>query len=459
MHILIEKGHIIDPSQGIDGIGNILIEDGKIKEILIISEEQRAKSKSPPPLPSSLEGECKGGGESQPPAVQIINAEGKVVIPGLIDMHVHLREPGFEYKETIKTGTAAAIRGGFTTVCCMPNTLPVNDNASVTEFIIRKSLEGLCTVLPIGAITKGQKGEELVEMGTMKDEGCIAFSDDGLPVMNSLMMRRALEYSKAFNLPIISHCEDLTLSEDGVMSEGLLSMTLGLRGIPSEAEQIMVFRDILLAELTQGKLHIAHVSTKGSVKLIRDAKKRGVNVTAETCPHYFSLTEDAVKNYDTNAKVNPPLRTNKDIDAIKEGLKDGTIDVIATDHAPHHRDEKLKEFDLAPSGISGLETALGLSMRLVDEGVITINQLIEKMSVNPSRILGLSNPPSFFITGPKGTLSKGTDADVAIIDTKKEFRVEASKFFSKGKNTPFDGWMLKGAPAITISKGKIYEWK
>jgi dihydroorotase len=374
-------------------------------------------------------------------------------------MHVHLREPGFEYKETIKTGTAAAIRGGFTTVCCMPNTLPVNDNASVTEFIIRKSLEGLCTVLPIGAITKGQKGEELVEMGTMKDEGCIAFSDDGLPVMNSLMMRRALEYSKAFNLPIISHCEDLTLSEDGVMSEGLLSMTLGLRGIPAEAEQIMVFRDILLAELTQGKLHIAHVSTKGSVKLIRDAKKRGVNVTAETCPHYFSLTEDAVKNYDTNAKVNPPLRTNKDIDAIKEGLKDGTIDVIATDHAPHHRDEKLKEFDLAPSGISGLETALGLSMRLVDEGVITINQLIEKMSVNPSRILGLCSPPSFFITGPKGTLSKGTDADVAIIDTKKEFRVEASKFFSKGKNTPFDGWMLKGAPAITISKGKIYEWK
>ena len=453
MHILIEKGHIIDPSQGIDGIGNILIEDGKIKEILIISDEQRAKSKSPPTYPSP------SGGESQPPAVQIINAEGKVVIPGLIDMHVHLREPGFEYKETIKTGTAAAIRGGFTTVCCMPNTFPINDNASVTEFIIRKSLEGLCTVLPIGAITKGQKGEELVEMGTMKDEGCIAFSDDGLPVMNSLMMRRALEYSKAFNLPIISHCEDLTLSEDGVMSEGLLSMTLGLRGIPSEAEQIMVFRDILLAELTHGKLHIAHVSTKGSVKLIRDAKKRGVNVTAETCPHYFSLTEDAVKNYDTNAKVNPPLRTNKDIEAIKEGLKDGTIDVIATDHAPHHQDEKLKEFDLAPSGISGLETALGLSMRLVDEGVITINQLIEKMSVNPSRILGLCSPPSFFITGPKGTLSKGTDADVAIIDTKKEFRVEASKFFSKGKNTPFDGWMLKGAPAITISKGKIYEWK
>src|SRR4030042_4026218 len=242
MHILIEKGHIIDPSQGIDGIGNILIEDGKIKEILIISEEQKAKSKSPPPQPSP------SMGEGLPPADRIINAKGMFVIPGLIDMHVHLREPGFEYKETIKTGTAAAIRGGFTTVCCLPNTLPVNDNASVTEFIIRKSLEGLCTVLPIGAITKGQKGEELVEMGTMKDEGCIAFSDDGLPVMNSLMMRRALEYSKAFNLPIISHCEDLTLSEDGVMSEGLLSMTLGLRGIQSEGEQIMVFRAIVLEE-------------------------------------------------------------------------------------------------------------------------------------------------------------------------------------------------------------------
>ena len=456
MHILIEKGHIIDPSQGIDGIGNILIEDGKIVEIKIEGHGETEKQRNRDTRCSSPSLRVSES-PSHEEELRIINAAGMFVIPGLIDMHVHLREPGFEYKETIKTGTAAAIRGGFTTVCCMPNTLPVNDNASVTEFIIRKSLEGLCTVLPIGAITKGQKGEELVEMGTMKDEGCIAFSDDGLPVMNSLMMRRALEYSKAFNLPIISHCEDLTLSEDGVMSEGLLSMTLGLRGIPAEAEQIMVFRDILLAELTQGKLHIAHVSTKGSVKLIRDAKKRGVNVTAETCPHYFSLTEDAVKNYDTNAKVNPPLRTNKDIDAIKEGLKDGTIDVIATDHAPHHRDEKLREFDLAPSGISGLETALGLSMRLVDEGVITINQLIEKMSVNPSRILGLCNPPSFFITGPKGTLSKGTDADVAIIDTKKEFRVEASKFFSKGKNTPFEGWVLKGMPVLTVCKGKIYE--
>jgi dihydroorotase len=332
----------------------------------------------------------------------------------------------------------------------MPNTYPINDNASVTEFIIRKAaLEGLCTVLPIGAITKGQKGKELVEMCTMKDQGCVAFSDDGLPVMNSLIMRRALEYSKAFGLPIISHCEDLTLSEEGVMSEGLLSMTLGLKGIPAEAEQIMVFRDILLAELTCGKLHIAHVSTEGSVNLIRDAKRRGVNVTAETCPHYFTLTEDAVKDYDTNAKVNPPLRTKRDMDAIKEGLRDGTIEVIATDHAPHNRDEKLREFDLAPSGISGLETALPLSLRLVDEGILNMNQLVEKMSFNPSQILGISS---------KGGLKPGSDADVTIIDTKKEVRVEAEKFASKGKNTPFNGWVMKGVPVIIISKGRVYEW-
>jgi len=444
---LIENGHIIDPSQGIDGIGDVLIEDGKITEIRMEGHGDAEKRSNRDSSPSHREG------------LRIINAKEMFVIPGLIDMHVHLREPGFEYKETIKTGTQAAIRGGFTTVCCMPNTFPINDNASVTEFIIRKSLEGLCTVLPIGAITKGQKGKELVEMGTMKDQGCIAFSDDGLPVMNSLIMRRALEYSKTFGLPIISHCEDLTLSEEGVMSEGLLSVTLGLKGIPAEAEQIMVFRDILLTELTRGKLHIAHVSTEGSVKLIRDAKKRGVNVTAETCPHYFCLTEDAVKHYDTNAKVNPPLRTNKDIDAIKEGLKDGTIDVIATDHAPHHRDEKLKEFDLAPSGISGLETALGLSIKLIDEGILTINQLVEKMSLNPSRILGLLTSPGSFITGQKGTLAAGADADVTIIDLNKEFKVETSKFLSKGKNTPFEGWVLKGAPLVTISKGRIHEWQ
>jgi len=432
MKILIKNGHIIDPSQGIDGGGDILIEDGKIKEIRVQgfkgSRVQGSKD-------SSLSKD--------------IDATGLYVLPGFIDMHTHLREPGFEYKETIKTGTNAAVKGGFTTVCAMPNTNPVNDNSSVTDFIIRKAIqEGACTVYPIGAITKAQRGEELAEMGIMSAEGCVAFSDDGRPVMNSLIMRRALEYSKTFNVPIISHCEDLNLSEGGMMNEGLLSVTSGLKGIPSEAEEIIVARDIALAGLTNGRLHIAHVSTEGSVRLVRDAKDRGINVTAETCPHYFSIKEDAVKGYNTNAKVNPPLRAEKDIKAIKKGLKDGIIDVIATDHAPHHRDEKLREFDDAPSGISGLETALGLSLKLVEEGILTMNQLIEKMTINPAKIMGIN----------KGTLKNGADADVVIVDTNKEFKVESEKFVSKGKNTPFEGWVLKGMAVITICKGKIYEW-
>lgn len=431
MRILIKEGHILDPSQRLDTVGDILIDDGKIREINTGGKEQKRRDRDDFHVD------------------RVIDARGLTVLPGLIDVHVHLREPGFEYKETIATGTMAAVKGGFTTVCCMPNTYPVNDNASVTEFIKRKaSQEGYCTVLPIGAITKGQKGEELAEIGTMRNEGCIAFSDDGQPVMNSMIMRRALEYSKAFNVPVISHCEDSTLSEGGVMNEGLMSLTLGLKGIPAEAEQIMIFRDILLAELTGGKLHIAHVSTEGSVRLIRNAKRRGVNVTAETCPHYFTLTEEAVKDYDTNAKMNPPLRTEHDIRAIKEGLKDGTIDVIATDHAPHHRDEKLKEFDLAPFGISGLETALGLSLRLIEEGTLTMGQLIEKMTCNPSRVLNID----------KGTLKIGSDADLVVLDRNKEFTVEPERFISKGKNTPFRGWVLKGMPVVTMRKGKIYEW-
>jgi dihydroorotase len=436
INLLIKNGRVIDPSQRIDGVGDILIEAGKIKEVRIQKSKLRKVTKNT---------DLKILGSE----LKTIDAKGLIVMPGLIDMHVHLREPGFEYKETIKTGTMAAVKGGFTTVCCMPNTYPVNDNASVTEFIIRKAAqEGCCIVLPIGAITKGQKGEELAEIGTMKNEGCIAFSDDGHPVLNSLIMRRALEYSKTFDLPIISHCEDLTLSENGVINEGLISLTLGLNGIPSEAEQIMVFRDISLAELTGGKLHIAHVSTEGSVEIIRDAKKRGINVTAETCPHYFSITEEAVRGYDTNAKVNPPLRTKRDIEAIKNGLKDGTIDVIATDHAPHHRDEKLREFDMAPFGISGLETALSLSLRLVDEGFLTLNQMVEKLTLNPARILQID----------KGSLKVGNDAQIVIVDENKEFKVEAGKFVSKGKNTPFEGWVLKGMPVITICKGRVYEW-
>ncbi len=437
--IVIKNGHIIDPSQCIDGIGDIFIEDGKIVRIEQKSGSPEAKKKKNNDFRSS-----------ELPNFQIIDASGLYVIPGLVDMHVHLREPGFEHKETIKTGTLAAVKGGITSVCCMPNTNPVNDNRTVTEFILRKAYdEGSCNVYPIGAITKGQKGEELAEMGMMREEGCVAFSDDGVPVANGILMRRALEYSKTFNVPIISHCEDVSLSEGGSMNEGALSTQLGLRGIPSASEDVMVARDIILAELTGGRLHIAHVSTEGSVRLIRQAKERGVNITAETCPHYFTITEDAVKGYNTNAKVNPPLRRQKDVEAVTEGLKDGTIDVIATDHAPHHRDEKLLEFDNAPSGISGFETALSLGIGLVNAGVLTMSKLIEKTTLHPAKILGID----------KGTLKTGSDAEIAIVDMNKEFHVRSEKFVSKGRNTPFEGWKLKGMPVITICKGKVYDWR
>jgi dihydroorotase len=364
-------------------------------------------------------------------------------------MHTHLREPGFEYKETIKTGTKAAVKGGFTTVCCMPNTKPVNDTISVTEFILERSLkEGSCTVYPIGAITTGQKSEELTQLEALLKAGCIAFSDDGHPVTNSLIMRRALEYSKIFNVPIISHCEDLKLSEGGVMNEGFVSTIVGLRGIPKAAEEVMVARDLSLCELTGGRLHIAHVSTAGSVKLIRDAKARGINVTAETCPHYFSLTDEAIISYDTNLKVNPPIRTASDVEAIKEGLKDGTIDVIATDHAPHHIDDKNKEFDSAAFGISGLETAFALGLQLVNQGVMDMKQLITKMALTPSLIMGIR----------KGVLTEDSDADIAIINTEKEFQVDTSTFLSKGKNSPFNKWMLMGTVEKTIAMGKVFEW-
>ena len=437
--LLIKDGHIIDPSQGINGIGDVLINGCTIAAInLKNGKRDRAGEKKIDNAASGLKGL---------PNLQTIDAAGLYVLPGLVDMHTHLREPGCEHKETIRTGTMAAVRGGFTSVCPMPNTNPVNDNPTVTAFIIKKAVEeGFCSVYPIGAITKRQKGEELAEMGLMYDTGCRAFSDDGRPVMSSIVMRRALEYSRTFNVPIISHCEDLTLADNGVMNEGILSTTLGLKGVPSAAEEVMVARDIILSELTGGRLHIAHVSTEGSVRLIRQAKERGIRVTAETCPHYFSITENAVKVYNTNAKVNPPLRTEKDIEAIKWGLRDGTIDVIATDHAPHHRDEKLQEFDKAPSGISGLETALGLGLRLVEEGVLTLDALAEKIAFNPARIIGID----------KGTLRPGSDADVTIIDSKREVTINAYAFASMGKNTPFDNWSLKGIPVITIVRGIVY---
>lgn len=425
LNLIVKNGHIVDPSQGIDSVGDIIVENGKIKKIITNTQRSKLKTKN----------------------YKVIDAKGLYVLPGLVDMHVHLREPGFEYKETIKTGTLAAIRGGFTSLCCMPNTKPVNDNETVTEFILRKAYaEGVCYVFPIGAITKGQKGEELAEMGMMYEAGCVAFSDDGRPVMNSLLMRRALEYSKRFGVPIISHAEDLNLSTGGVMNEGMVSLSLGLRGIPAEAEVIMIKRDIELVRLTGGRLHIAHVSTAEGIKTIREAKKEGITVTAETCPHYFTLTEEAVKAYRTAAKVNPPLRTFRDVDAIKEGLLDGTIDVIATDHAPHHSDEKLCEFDRAAFGISGLETALSLGLSLVRDGILSLSGLVEKMALNPARILNLK----------KGTLKVGEEADIIVVDLNKKWRVESERFASKGKNTPFEGFVLEGLTVFTICKGSIY---
>lgn len=419
--ILIRNGRIIDPSRRIDGIGSVLVRDGKIARVII-------------------------GDAGQPDAAVIIDAAGMVVMPGLVDMHTHLREPGYEHKETIRTGTLAAVRGGFTVVCPMPNTNPANDNPTVTAFILRKAAdEGFCRVRPIGAITKGQLGKELAEIGLMHEAGCVAFSDDGRPVMNSLMMRRALEYAKRFSVPIISHCEDVELAEGGVMNEGALATHLGLRGMPAAAEDVMVARDCLLAGLTGGRLHIAHVSTKGSVEIVRRAKADGVRVTAETCPHYFTITEEAVGGYDTNARVNPPLRTEADVAAIREGLRDGTIDVIATDHAPHHWDDKNIEFDKAASGISGLETALALSLRLVDEGVLSLAQLVDRMSLAPSMILGLRG----------GTLAEGADADITVIDSPREFTVDPERFASLGRNTPFRGWVLKGVAVLTMVGGRV----
>lgn len=420
MNILIINGRVIDPANKINEKLDVLVSDGKI-----------AKIGKPGSLPAN--------------GAKVIDASGKLAVPGLIDMHVHLREPGFEYKETVSTGAAAARAGGFTSVCCMPNTSPVNDNRSVTEFIISQAAKAAARVYPIGAITKGSRGEELAEMGELHDAGCIAISDDGKPVMNAAVMRRALEYSRIFGMLVISHCEDALLSDKGVMNEGAVSTELGLRGIPRAAEDVMTARDIALAELTGARLHIAHVSTEGSVRLVRDAKARGVRVTAETCPHYFSLTEDAVRGYNTMAKMNPPLRTAGDVAAIKEGLRDGTIDAIATDHAPHALDEKSGEFDYAPFGVVGLETALGLTFKLVEEGVLSLSGAIGKLSANPASVLGMD----------KGTLTEGSDADITVIDPDAEWTVDASQFKSKSKNTPFQGWKLKGRAVRTMVGGRL----
>jgi dihydroorotase len=419
--LLIQGGQIIDPSQGIELTGNLLITEGKISWL----------------------------GEELPTDYDILNAKGLVVCPGFIDLHCHLRQPGDEEKETIASGSRAAARGGFTTVCCMPNTNPPLDNQTAIEFIKSKSAaEGVVRVLPIGCISKGRKGEELAEMGELALCGVIAFSDDGEPVLSSYLMRQALDYSRAFDLPVIDHCEDKALTEGGQMNEGVISTRLGLRGIPSAAEEIMVARDLALAQLTGGRLHIAHVTTEGSVELIRQAKDKGIKVTAEVTPHHLTLTEERVIGYDTNAKVNPPLRTKQDIKALIQGLNENTIDIIATDHAPHTEADKLCEFDLAPFGISGFETALGSLMSLVHSGELSLTTLIAKLTYEPARIIGNRY-------GGLGTLAIGAPADVTIFDPNIEWVVDTNDFASKGRNTPLAGEQLKGRVMATIFQGNL----
>ena len=421
MKLLIKNGHVIDPANGIDEVTDVYINNGEIAEI--------------------GKDEDLAGVE-----MQIIDAEGKIVAPGLVDMHVHLREPGQEYKETIETGTLAAVYGGVTSVACMPNTEPVCDNETVVRFIKERAKEtGYANVFPVGAVSKGLEGKFLAEIGDMVFSGAVAITDDGHPVENAALMRRAMQYSDMFDIAVISHCEDMSLGE-GDMNEGAVASELGLRGISPSAEEVMASRDILLAENLGCRVHIAHISTKGTVELVRQAKKRGVKVTCETCPHYFSLTDEACRGYNTNAKMNPPLRTAEDVLAIKEGLKDGTIDCIVTDHAPHHPDEKQCEFGYAKNGIVGLETSLGLGIKnLVNVGYLTKSQLIEKMSKNPSEILGIA----------KGTLSVGRSADIVIFDPESEWTVDTSKLHSKSKNSPFDGFRLYGKPEYVIVNGNI----
>ncbi len=420
MKLLLKNARVVDPSFRLDARMDILIEDGKIRS-------------------------CASGLKPQP-GVEILDLAGLIALPGLVDMHTHLREPGFEYKETIATGSAAAVAGGFTSIACMPNTKPVNDNRSITEFTRRKAAEAdLANVYPIGAVSLGSEGRQMTEFWDLKEAGVVALSDDGQPVMDAALMRRAMEYASSLDLPVIQHCEDKNLSAGGLMNEGYYSTLLGLPGIPAAAEEVIAGRDILLAEYTGTRIHIAHVSTAGTVRLIREAKKRGIAVTAETAPHYFTLTDESLQGYDTNYKVSPPLRNEADRAAIREGLADGTLDAIACDHAPHGRTDKEVEFEYAANGISGLETSLGLSMALVHEGVLTLSGLAAAMSWNPARILNL----------PKGTLAQGADADITVIDPDLPWTVDVRSFASRGKNSPFSGHALKGRAVLTIVGGRI----
>jgi len=423
MKLLIANGYVIDPAQGTNTGRNLLLENGRVVGL-------------------------SSHGDAVPEGAEVFDATGLIVAPGFIDMHVHLREPGHEYKETIASGAAAAVAGGFTTVCAMPNTNPINDNAAVTRFVIEQAERaGLASVLPIGAITKNSAGTELAEMGEMKDAGIIAVSDDGRPVPTAGMMRRAMEYARGFDLPVIDHCEDKSLAGGGVMHEGHWSLVLGMRGMPAAAEEVDAERNCLLAGLTGARVHLAHVSTRGAIEAVRRAKEKGLPVTCEAAPHHWSLTDEAVQDYDTNTKMSPPLRSQDHLDAIVEGLRDGTIDAIASDHAPHHADEKALEYDEAPFGIVGLETALGLAMeRLVNQGVISLERLVELCATNPARILHLED---------RGTLREGTRADLTILDPEMTWRFDASRSKSKSRNTPFDGHTFRGAAVATIVGGRI----
>ena len=418
--ILLRNGRVIDPGQDIDQVADLWLEDDRVLGI---------------------------GPQPGRQADRVIDATGKIVCPGLIDMHVHLREPGREEDETIATGTAAALAGGVTSVACMPNTEPALDSQAAAEFVILQAKRaGNAHVFPVGAITQGRRGEELAEMGGLVQGGAVAFTDDGSPVVSAAIMRRALEYSKMFDRPILTHAEDPELTRDGVMNEGFESMRLGLRGMPPAAEEIMTYRDIRLAELTGGRLHVLHVSTAGAVELIRQAKRRGVRVTGEACPHHFTLTDECLRSFDSNYKMSPPLRTRADVEAVLEGLKDGTLDVLATDHAPHAPEKKARELDQTPNGIIGLETFLPICVtHLVEPGHLTWPQMLAKMTVNPARVLGID----------RGTLRPGVVADVTVIDHTATYRIDKDRFRSKSRNCPFHGWEVRGRAVTVIVGGRV----
>jgi dihydroorotase len=425
MNALIKGGRVVDPANAVDAIQDVLVQDGKISRL--------------------------GRGLQAMDGTPIIDATGKVVCPGFIDIHVHLREPGYEYKETVATGTKAAAAGGFTAVACMANTNPVNDNRAVTDYILAKARsEGFVRVHPIGAVSRGLEGQELAELAELAEAGCVAFSDDGHPIMNSALARRAMEYTLPFGLPIISHAEDSHLAHGGVMNEGVISTELGLAGRPAAAEEVMVARDLCLAELTGAHVHIAHISTAGAVRQVRGAKARGVRVSAEVTPHHLLLTEEAVRGYDPNTKMNPPLRTKRDQEALLEALADGTIDCIATDHAPHALSEKEGEFDAAAAGVIGLETAVSLLLdRLVRPGLLALDTFITRLTAGPARLLNL----------PGGSLTAGAEADLTILDLERELTIDPSGFHSKSRNTPFGGWRVTGMPWMTLIGGRVVMWE